>query len=71
MKNTSKVINKFKCKTKYNKRIKYFKLPLIDNKDTENKYDIDTINIQSFEIISKQDLFMGLILFSGVIYFMF
>jgi hypothetical protein len=72
MKKTSKVINKFKYKTKYNKRIKYIKLPLIDNnEDIKIKYNLDTINIQSFEIISKQYMFMGLMLFSGIIYFIF
>jgi hypothetical protein len=72
MKKTSKVI--YKCKPKY-KRIKYFKLPLIINEDIKTndnlKYNIDTINIHSSKIISKQNLFMGLMLFSGVLYFIF
>jgi hypothetical protein len=67
MKKTSKVI--YKCKKKYNKRIKYFRLPLIDN-NKDFDYNIDTINIQSSKIISKQNLFMGLFLFSGILYFM-
>jgi hypothetical protein len=74
MKKNSKVI--YKRKTKYNKRIKYFKLPLINNQYIDNnedinlKYDIDNINIHSFKIVSKQYMFMGLILFSGIFYFM-
>ena len=69
MKNKLKVV--YKCKPKY-KKIKYFKLPLIDdNEDIEIKYDIDTINIHSSKIISKENIFMGLILFSGVFFLMY
>ena len=68
MKNKSKII--YKCKTKYKNRIKYIKLPLIDKiEDIEIKYNIDTINIQSSEILSKQNLFIGLMLLSGIMYF--
>ena len=73
MKKNSKVI--YKCKTKY-KKIKYFKLPLINNEDNEDNEDIDieynnidNINIHSSKIISKQNLFMGLMLCSGICYF--
>ena len=68
MKKNSKVI--YKRKTKY-KKIKYFKIPLINNEDIEIKYNIDTINIHSSKIISKQNLFMSLMLFSGICYFIF
>ena len=68
MKKNSKVI--YKRKTKY-KKIKYFKIPLINNEDIEIKYNIDTINIHSSKIISKQNLFMILMLFSGICYFIF
>jgi hypothetical protein len=69
MKKNSKVI--YKRKTKY-KKIKYFKIPLINNEDIEIEYNnIDTINIHSSKIISKQNLFMSLMLFSGICYFIF
>jgi hypothetical protein len=63
---------KYKCRKKYNKRIKYFQSPFKVKDYSENNneinYDLDSINIQSFKLITKKDLFISFVLFLGIFY---